>query len=200
MVGGIVAAVVLGSFFFVWPRSSYMTRQREARAQPVPFYHLHHVGGMGIDCRYCHTSVETSAFAGIPPTETCMNCHAELWKDSPMLAPVRESYRTGKPLVWRRVHDVPDFAYFDHSIHIHKGVACVACHGRVDQMPLMWREATLHMEWCLDCHRGPQKFIVERDKVFDMTCLLEDVSAPERSRLMEDYRINPKTDCSTCHR
>ena len=132
VVGGIVAAVVLGSFFFVWPRSSYMTRQREARAQPVPFYHLHHVGGMGIDCRYCHTSVDKSATAGIPPTKTCMNCHSQIFNQSPTLEPVRASWRSGESIEWTKVHDLPDFVYFNHSAHVNKGVGCTTCHATED--------------------------------------------------------------------
>ena len=120
---------MLGSFFFVWPRSSYMTRQKEARAQPVPFSHQHHVGGMGIDCRYCHTSVEKSAVAGIPPTKTCMNCHSQIFKDSPTLEPVRASLRSGASIEWVKVHDLPDFVYFNHSAHVNKGVGCTTCHG-----------------------------------------------------------------------
>ena len=136
-----MAATVLGSFFFVWPRSSYMTHQGVAREQPVPFSHEHHVGGIGIDCRYCHTSVETSAFAGIPPTKTCMNCHSQIWNDSPdARAGARELPRRHAPIAWTRVHDLPDFVYFNHSIHVNKGVGCVTCHGRVDQMPLIWQD------------------------------------------------------------
>jgi hypothetical protein len=184
----------------VYVRSPHATGAGVILEQPIPFSHQHHVRDCGIDCRYCHTSVETSPFAGIPPTETCMNCHSELWRDSPMLAPVRASFRTGTPLVWRRVHDVPDYAFFDHSIHIHKGVACVACHGRVDEMPLMWREATLHMEWCLDCHRDPARNIVPREDVFSMTAPVGAVSAERVRQLSEEYHVTSKTDCSVCHR
>src|SRR5437016_9808926 len=147
----IFGAVFIVAFLF-WAaaqvqRSPYVTYAGVVRPQPVPFSHQHHVAGLGIDCRYCHTSVEESSFAGIPPTETCMNCHREIWKDSPMLEAVRESYRSGRPLEWIRVHDLPDFVYFDHSIHVAKGVGCASCHGRVDDMPLTWRVATLHMAW-----------------------------------------------------
>lgn len=194
----ILAGVVWLAGMYV--RSPYATGAGVILEQPIPFSHQHHVGDAGIDCRYCHTSVETSPFAGIPPTDTCMNCHSELWRDSPMLAPVRESFRTGKPLVWRRVHDAPDFAYFDHSIHVHKGVACVSCHGRVDQMPLMWREASLLMEWCLTCHRDPMRIVVPRDRVFSPTALSVDVSVEERRELIDEYDLKTKTDCSICHR
>lgn len=140
-------AGVLTTIFTI-VRSPYVTEVGVVREQPVPFSHQHHVGDVGLDCRYCHTSVEDSSFAGIPPTQTCMNCHSQLFADSAMLAPVRDSFRAGKPLFWTRVNDLPDFVYFNHEIHIHKGVACVTCHGEVAKMPLMWREHTLHMQWC----------------------------------------------------
>jgi hypothetical protein len=149
-----------------WIRSSYVTQVDVVRDQPVPFSHDHHVSGLGLDCRYCHASVETSAFAGMPATETCMGCHSMIWKDSPLLAPVRESWRTRRPLAWTRVYDVPDFVYFNHSIHVAKGIGCESCHGRVDQMPLMRKVVSLHMEWCLDCHRHPDRAVREPDKIF----------------------------------
>src|SRR5947207_9654451 len=143
---GLVATAV-GVTLLELQRSPWVTRQGERLEQPVPFSHEHHVAGLGLDCRYCHTSVETTAFAGIPPTATCMNCHKTIWNDSPMLEPVRASFRTGEPLRWSRVNDLPDFVYFNHSIHIAKGVGCVSCHGRVDTMPLMRQAASLKMEW-----------------------------------------------------
>jgi hypothetical protein len=139
-------------------RSPYLTEVGVARDQPVPFSHQHHVGGIGIDCRYCHTSVEKSSFAGIPPTKTCMNCHSQVWADSPVLEPVRASFRENRPIHWTRVNDLPDFVYFDHSIHVHRGVTCETCHGQVAAMPLTSRQQTLHMEWCLECHRDPARF------------------------------------------
>jgi hypothetical protein len=126
------------------------------------------VAALGIDCRYCHTSVETSGFAGIPPTKTCMNCHSQIWTGAALLEPVRESFRSGKSLVWNRVNDLPDFVYFDHSIHINKGVGCNTCHGPVDRMPLMFNYNSLQMEWCIECHRGPEKNLRPRDQVFNM--------------------------------
>src|SRR2546426_5223022 len=149
-------------------RSPYLTRQNISREQPVQFSHKHHVGDDGIDCRYCHTTVEVAASAGIPPTKTCMNCHSQLFANSPYLEPVRESWRTGKPIKWTRVHDLPDFVYFDHSIHVNKGVGCSTCHGRVDLMPLTYQFASLNMEWCLECHRQPEKFIRPKKQVFTM--------------------------------
>ncbi|MEA2625931.1 MAG: hypothetical protein QOD06_1976 [Candidatus Binatota bacterium] len=181
-------------------RSSYVTQARVARRQPVPFSHRHHVGGIGIDCRYCHASVETSAVAGIPPTKTCMKCHSQIWADSPTLEPVRESFRSGKSLAWTRVHDLPDFVYFDHSIHVNKGVGCVTCHGRVDQMPLTWQENSLQMEWCLNCHRHPERYVRPRDKVFDMEWEPEEDPLALGLRLVRDYRIQRLDSCSTCHR
>jgi hypothetical protein len=137
-------------------RSTYVTNVDNVREQPVPFSHEHHVGELGLDCRYCHISVEKSAFAGLPTTDICMGCHSQVWKNSEMLAPVRESARTGKPLEWTRVHDLPDFVYFNHSIHVAKGIGCQSCHGRVNEMPLMRKSATLYMEWCIECHRHPE--------------------------------------------
>ena len=154
---------IFGAIFFVAGllylfdqvnRSPWVTEARVAREQPIQFSHERHVAGNGIDCRYCHTSVEDSAFAGIPPTKTCMNCHSQIFSNSPYLEPVRESFRSGKSIAWTRVHDLPDFVYFNHSIHVAKGVGCTTCHGQVDRMPLMWREKSLQMDWCLDCHRS----------------------------------------------
>jgi len=140
-------------------RSPYVTKQRERLEQPVPFSHQHHVAGLGLDCRYCHTSVENSSFAGIPPTKTCMNCHSEIWTNADILEPVRASYRNNTPIWWTKLHDLPDYVYFNHEIHINKGIGCVSCHGPVDEMPLTYAHASLQMEWCLDCHRNPAKNI-----------------------------------------
>jgi len=200
VVGGVVAAAVLGSFFFVWPRSSYMTRQNEARAQPIPFYHMHHVGGMGIDCRYCHTSVDKSAVAGIPPTKTCMNCHGQIWTDSPTLEPVRESWRTGRSIEWLRVHDLPDFVYFNHSAHVNRGVGCTTCHGPVDQMPLVHQQASLQMEWCLDCHRHPERYVRPKEEVFSVKWTPPANQVEAGRALVAQYGLHPRTSCSTCHR
>ncbi len=181
-------------------RSDYMTQVNVAREQPVPFSHKHHVSDIGIDCRYCHTSVEESPFAGIPPTDTCMTCHSVLWKDAPILEPVRESNRTGKPIKWTRVHDLPDFVFFDHSIHVSKGIGCTTCHGQVDQMPLMWRENSLHMEWCLECHRNPEAFVRPKAYVFDVKYKQPKDQATLGKQLLKDYHINSRDNCSTCHR
>ena len=184
----------------VFNRSSYMTEVGVPIDQPVPFSHKHHVSGIGVDCRYCHTSVEDSAFAGMPATETCMSCHSQIWADSPMLEPVRASFRTGQPLQWTRVHDVPNFVYFDHSIHLSKGIGCASCHGRVDQMPLMWKQNTLNMEWCLECHRQPEQYVRPREEVFNMQYEAPADQAALGAKLVKEYKIQKLTDCWTCHR
>ena len=181
-------------------RIDYVSKVNVPVDQPVPFSHKHHVTGMGIDCRYCHTNVEESAFAGIPPTETCMTCHAQIWSDAPMLEPVRASFRDGKALEWTRVHDLPDFVFFNHSIHVSKGVGCQSCHGQVDQMPLMWKENTLNMEWCLDCHRAPENYLRPRSEVFNMNW--KPGADHDGKQLVNQYGVQTVqlTDCSICHR
>ena len=181
-------------------RSPYVTRAGEAREQPVPFSHAHHVGGIGIDCRYCHTTVEVSATAGIPPTKTCMNCHSQIWNQSPTLEPVRASFRTGQSIEWTRVHDLPDFAYFAHASHVNKGIGCSTCHGRVDRMPLMWQEASLQMEWCLECHRHPERHLRPRAEVFNVAYQPPPDQLEVGRRLMKEYGVQTRTGCSTCHR
>jgi hypothetical protein len=197
--------VLIGSLWLLAAiyRSSYVTEAGVVREQPVPFSHQHHVGGLGIDCRYCHTSVEQSSFAGIPATDICMNCHSQIWAGSDMLKPVRESFRTGTPIRWTRVHNLPDFAYFNHSIHIHKGVGCATCHGRVDRMPLMWQAQSLQMEWCLGCHRNPAPFLRPKEFVFSMEWQPPADESNLGLQLMKQYEIaGPEllTSCSTCHR
>ena len=183
-------------------RSSYVTQADVVRPQPVPFSHKHHVSGLGIDCRYCHTAVEQSAFAGIPSTSTCMNCHSQIWTNSPMLEPVRESYRTGQPLRWTRVHNLAEFAYFNHSIHVNKGVGCATCHGPVDQMPLVAQENSLLMEWCLDCHRNPEQYLRPREEVFNMSWTAPANQSELGIELVRKYNVRTEqlTDCSVCHR
>jgi hypothetical protein len=168
-------------------RSAYVTGVGEALDQPVPFSHDHHVSGLGIDCRYCHDSVEEGPVAGIPPTKTCMSCHSQIWIESPMLEPVRASYRTGEPLEWTRIHDLPDFVYFDHSIHVVKGVACATCHGPVERMPLTWKAESLQMEWCLDCHRDAHPRYLRDD-------------SHRRGGFEGERPIESLTNCSICHR
>ncbi len=201
-----VLLIVVGALFLIAAvtRSPYMTGQDIIREQPVPFSHEHHVSGLGLDCRYCHTSVETSSFAGMPPTKTCMTCHSQIWTNAALLEPVRESYRTGKPLQWTRVHDLPGFVYFNHSIHVAKGVACEVCHGRVDHMPLMWQKNTLQMEWCLGCHRNPEKYIRPKETVFKMG--YEPPANVDQDSLglalVKAYNIHKEqlTNCWICHR
>ncbi|HTE20877.1 MAG TPA: cytochrome c3 family protein, partial [Armatimonadota bacterium] len=182
---------------------SYATQVRVPREQPVQFSHKHHVGDDGIDCRYCHTSVDKADFAGMPSTHTCMTCHSQIWNDSPLLEPVRESFRTGKPIEWTRVHDLPDFTYFSHSIHVKKGVGCVSCHGKVDEMPLIWKEKDLTMAWCLDCHRNPEKGVRPRELVFDTSKVPSGADTAIGRKLVKDYHVlstHQLTNCSTCHR
>jgi hypothetical protein len=186
--------------FGAWSRSSWATQAGVAREQPVPFSHAHHVGDVGLDCRYCHTTVETSDFANIPPTKTCMNCHSQIWNTSPTLEPVRESFRTDRSIAWTRVHDLPDFAYFNHSIHVNKGVGCETCHGRVDKMPLTWQKASLQMEWCLDCHRHPEQYVRPREAVFQMGYEPPIDQETLGRQLVKEYTIQSLTSCSTCHR
>jgi Cytochrome c7 and related cytochrome c len=183
--------------------SPYVTYVGVPFDQPVPFSHKHHVGDDGIDCRYCHTSVEKSSFAGLPSTQTCMTCHSQIFNDAPVLDAVRQSLSTNAPLKWNRVHDLPGYVYFDHSIHIAKGVGCSTCHGRIDQMPLTRKTQTLYMKWCLDCHREPQKYIRPRDKVFDVAWQFPPDQHAEGAKLVSEYHVDTTgrlTNCGTCHR
>lgn len=202
--GSIVAVGLLlatvGASLFALSKSSYLTRAQTVVDQPVQFSHQHHAGGIGIDCRYCHTTVETAASAGIPPTKTCMNCHSQIWSTSPFLEPVRASFRDDTPLRWTRVHDLPDFAYFNHSVHVKKGVGCSTCHGRVDRMPLMYQENSLQMEWCLDCHTNPEKYVRPREAVFQMDYEPPADQLELGRRLVKEYDIESLISCSTCHR
>ena len=197
--GGVFFVGILVWVFATLDRSAYATRQTIVRAQPIPFSHDHHVASLGISCLYCHSSVEEAAFAGLPPTATCMNCHKLIWNDSPMLEPVRESFRTGTPIAWVRVNDLPDYVYFNHSIHVAKGVGCVTCHGRVDKMPLMMQAEPLQMEWCLSCHRAPEKYVRPLDQIYSMDWKAED-QASLGATLVKDHGIEPRLSCSACHR
>jgi Cytochrome c7 and related cytochrome c len=186
-----------------YERSSYVTTANQEVEQPVQFSHKHHVSDDGIDCRYCHTTVETSAFAGIPPTETCMNCHTQIFRDSPYLEPVRQSYQTDHPIPWVRVHRLPDYVYFDHSIHVNKGVGCSTCHGRVDQMPLIRQVNSLQMEWCLGCHRQPEQVLRPQSEIFDMAWQPPPDQLEKGRALAKQYKIRTVaelTSCDTCHR
>lgn len=209
--GSVFALALIGWAIAVFARSSYATGAGIARDQPVPFSHAHHVNELGIDCRYCHTTAEDSHFAGVPPTKTCMNCHSQVWVGAEMLAPVRNSFSSGKSIPWNRLHRVGEFCYFNHSIHVKKGVGCATCHGRVDHMHLTRQENTLYMEWCLDCHRQPEKYVRPRDQIYNMNFTFRDVkdekgnqkyaSQEEMGRaLVEKYEIRSKISCSACHR
>ncbi len=201
VVGGLLVAgglaLVLGL-----ARSPYVNNVGVSREQPVPFSHKHHINGLGIDCRYCHISVEETAFAGIPAVKTCMTCHSQIWTEAPILEPIRASYRTDKAIEWLRVHDLPDFVYFNHSIHVRKGVGCESCHGRVDQMPLMMKAYSLDMQWCLECHKQPEKFIRPREHVFQMGWKPDGNQLELGKKLIGDYHIDKAkmTNCSICHR
>jgi ferredoxin len=203
---------IFGAVFFIaglaWVlatifRSPYATKVDVPVEQPVPFSHEHHVSGLGIDCRYCHVSVEQSAFADVPPTETCMTCHSQIWSDSPELEPVRASYQTGTPIQWNRVNDLADFVYFNHGIHVTKGIGCETCHGRVDKMPLTWKANSLYMEWCLECHRHPERYIRPKENVFDMGYTPPGDQITLGLQLVKDYQIPPPSyleNCYICHR
>jgi hypothetical protein len=195
--------VLVGWTILTLQRSDFVTTANEYIEQPVQFSHQHRAGGIGIECRYCHTSVEVSPSAGIPPTKTCINCHSQIWNTAPYLEPVRASYRDNTPLNWIRVHDLPDFVYFNHSIHIRKGVGCETCHGRVDRMPLIRQVQSLQMEWCLDCHRDPARFVRPLDAITTMGYQPATAQSELGPRLVRDYKIagvEELTSCSICHR
>jgi hypothetical protein len=214
--GAVFVLAALGGAAYLVQSSPYVTYAGVRKPQPVPFSHQHHVAGLGIDCRYCHTSVETSSFAGIPPTKTCMNCHSQIWTNAQLLEPVRASYRSGQSLQWTRVNQLPDFVYFNHSVHVTKGVGCNTCHGPVDEMPLMYQQNSLQMEWCLGCHRAPQNNLRPRDQVFNMRYLPPTSTHPVEvdgtsytdqqalgMALVKKYNVRNVMDitsCNTCHR
>ena len=195
--------IALGVTLDQLQRSPWVTRQGQRPDQPVPFSHKHHAGELGLDCRYCHTTVEKSSFAGVPPTQTCMTCHSQIWTNSSMLEPVRLSYRTDKSIAWTRVNAVPQFVYFDHSIHINKGVGCTTCHGPIAQMPLTYRAQTLYMSFCIDCHRQPEKYVRPKDQVFNPNYVAPANQLELGAKLVAEYKIqDPRhlQSCSTCHR
>ena len=200
LAGLIILVASSGILLYYVGQSPYVTRAYEARQQPIQFSHERHVAGNGIDCRYCHTAVEKSAPAGIPPTKTCMNCHAQILSSSPYLEPVRASYANDVSIQWVKVHDLPDYVYFNHSIHVNKGVGCTTCHGRVDQMPLMWTVNTLQMEWCLDGHRAPEKYLRPRSAVFTVDYQPPADQLALGGQLVKEYQVKKLTNCSTCHR
>jgi len=203
-----IAGVVLGVapiylIALIWygasPKTTDVGYQPE---QPVPYSHALHAGQLGIDCRYCHNTVEDAAHAAVPPPQTCMNCHSKVWTKSPKLAPIRESYETGKAVEWIKVHDLPDYVYFNHSAHVTRGIGCVSCHGRVDQMEQVYQHEPLSMGWCLDCHRNPEKNLRPPEEVTNMTWTPPGGQDPVEfgKEFREKNHIAPPTDCSTCHR
>ncbi len=205
LVGGICSFFGFWALVYLVYWSPYTTNANVPRVQEVPFSHQHHYSGLGIDCRYCHTTVETSSFAGIPPTETCMTCHSKVWTDAPLLAPVRQSLASRQPLRWKRVNDLPDFVFFNHSIHVRKGVGCSTCHGPVDQMPLTWKAHSLYMRWCLNCHEAPERQIRDKDQIFNMQWTPPPDQLERGKLLLQEYKISKQRldqlrDCSMCHR
>ncbi|MBV9992145.1 MAG: cytochrome c3 family protein [Alphaproteobacteria bacterium] len=197
----VVPAGALTLTYFLW-KSPYATDQYLTPAQPVPFSHAHHAGDLGLDCRMCHTGVEKAAFAGIPATHICMTCHSRIWTNAGMLAPVRHSLASDTPLHWRRVNRLPDYVFFDHSIHVAKGIGCSECHGPVQKMALMRQERPLTMGWCLQCHRHVERRIRPRDQVFNMDWRAPPDQDAMGRALIAKYFIHTAhlTDCSTCHR
>ncbi|MHB8525779.1 MAG: cytochrome c3 family protein [Candidatus Acidiferrales bacterium] len=198
--GCAIIVAVLSFALYEIGQSPYYTRQNLPQPQPVPFSHRHHAAELGIDCRYCHDTVETSAFAGIPSTQTCMTCHSQIWTNSPMLKPVRDSYETGRSISWRRVNALPDFAYFNHSIHVAKGIGCTTCHGAIGTMTLTWQATTMQMSWCLGCHREPEKYVRPRDQVFNINYRPPPNQMALGRKLVRKYKIQSLTSCDTCHR
>jgi len=198
--GAVLLIAVLGYAVDVVNQTSYVTEAHNARPQPVPFSHKHHVGELGLDCRYCHSSVEDSSSAGMPPTQTCMACHSQIWTNAAILEPVRASYRDSTPIVWTRVNALPDFVYFNHSIHIAKGVGCTTCHGPIGEMNITWREQSLYMRWCLECHNAPEKYLRPRSEVFNAFYKPPADQEALGERLTVEYKVQKLTNCTTCHR
>jgi hypothetical protein len=210
ILGAAFGALGLVGGSYAFQSSPYVTKVRVILPQPVQFSHEHHVSGLGIDCRYCHSAVETSASAGVPPTYTCMSCHSQIWTNAPILEPIRASLRENRPVEWRRVHDLPDFVYFNHSIHVNKGVGCVECHGRLDKMPMVYKAEPHSMGWCLECHRNPEERVRPPSEVFNMSYdpndFLKSYGVSSRAelgeKLVEQQHIQRAglDQCSVCHR
>lgn len=198
--GSVILIAILGYAADVVNETSYVTEVHNARPQPVPFSHKHHAGELGLDCRYCHSSVEVSPSAGMPPTQTCMSCHSQIWTNAPMLEPVRASFRDSTPIAWTRVNAVPDFVYFNHSIHVAKGVGCTTCHGPIAEMNITWRAQSLYMRWCLECHNAPEKYLRPREEVFNPFYEPPQDQETLGLRLMKEYKVQRLTNCTTCHR
>ena len=194
----VIAGLVYG--LYLVNSSPYVTQQGVAKEQPIQFSHKHHAGELGIDCRYCHTTVEKLAYAGMPATKTCMNCHSQIWTNSEFLEPVRRSWRTDESIEWTKVYDLPQYVYFNHSIHVNKGVGCETCHGRVDLMNVLWQKPTMQMQWCLDCHRQPEKYLRPRQFIFSMDYQPPGDQLDLGRKLKEEYDVQTRVSCSACHR
>lgn len=194
--------IVAFAYAYQYANSPYATGEGWVADQPVPFSHKHHVAEVGLDCRYCHTGVEKAAFAGMPPTATCMTCHSQLWTNAEMLAPVRDSLATGERIRWQQVYRLPDYVYFDHRAHVKNGVGCSSCHGDMTTQPLTRQETPLTMGWCLECHRDPGRHLRPEDAVFDPHAPDPDNGPAKAAELLRHYVIRTEnmTDCSTCHR
>ena len=202
LVAAVLVPILLVGVAYAITASPHVTDQNVVVTQPVPFSHAHHVAQLGLDCRYCHTGVEKAWFAGLPPTETCMTCHSQIWTNAALLAPVRESFADNAPIPWQRVHRIPDYVYFDHSIHITKGVGCTTCHGAVNEMQLMYQAAPLTMAWCLDCHRDPAKNLRPKAAIFSTDWRPGEKQSEEGHKLLAEYgiKVDHLTECSVCHR
>ena len=197
----VIFVAAVGILGWAYIQSDYYTRVRVEVSQPVPFSHRHHANGLGLDCRYCHNSVERTAYAGMPDMHTCMTCHSQILKDSPILGPVRASYAENKPIHWKRIYRLPDYAYFDHSIHVHKGIGCVSCHGKISEMPLTAKVRPFFMRECMECHRQPEKYLRPRSEIFNETWNAGEQKT-DTEALRQYYGIDPKeiTQCNVCHR
>jgi hypothetical protein len=198
--GAVILIALLGYGVDLVNKTSYVTEVHNARPQPVPFSHKHHAGELGLDCRYCHASVEVSSSAGMPPTQTCMTCHSQIWTNAAILEPVRASYRDSTPISWTRVNAVPDFVYFNHSIHIAKGVGCTTCHGPIAEMNITWKDESLYMRWCLECHNAPQNYLRPRSEVFNPFYQPPKDQVALGERLVKEYKVQSLVNCTTCHR
>lgn len=200
LIGGILLIAVLAIGALLYVRSPWVTRVGVPQQQPVQFSHKHHVLDDGIDCRYCHTTVDTSWFAGMPDSKTCMNCHQQIWAQSPALAPVRQSFEMGTAIQWTWVNRLPDYVYFNHSVHVNNGIGCSSCHGRVDQMPLMEKAQSFQMAFCVECHMHPAKYVRPKDQVYNLAYQYPSNQDQVGAKLVQDYHIESKLSCSACHR
>jgi len=197
---GLITVAAVPLFLMAWVRTPQITGQFDPVRQPVEFDHRHHVDDDGIDCLYCHEQAERTPYAGIPPTERCLNCHSQIWRNSPLLEPVWQSYFSNAPIPWVRVHQLPDFVFFNHAIHVNKGVGCESCHGRVDQMARVYQQMPLTMGWCLECHRNPARFLRPREAMTVMGWQPPEPQEQLGRELMQQYGVQRLTNCTTCHR